>query len=72
VNTLPSAAALREAAQHQRTAAALAGGTTTGIAKGVYRFASPQAAQAQRIAALADVVAARAAVLAAAATAIDR
>jgi hypothetical protein len=36
----PSAEALRAAAAHQKTGAALAALATTGIAKGVYRFAS--------------------------------
>ena len=36
----PSAAALHVAAAHQRTGAALAAISTTGILKGLYRFAS--------------------------------
>lgn len=36
----PSAAALREAAIHQRTGAALSAVATTGVRQGVYRFAS--------------------------------
>ena len=36
----PSAAHLAAAAEHQRTGAALAAVSTTGIAKGVYRFKS--------------------------------
>ncbi len=36
----PSAAALRAAAAHQHTGAALAALSTTGIPKGLYRFAS--------------------------------
>jgi hypothetical protein len=38
VSDRPRAGALRAAAAHQRTAAALAAVATTGIAKGVYRF----------------------------------
>jgi len=37
---IPSAAALRAAAAHQATGAALAAIATTGIPKGLYRFAS--------------------------------
>lgn len=37
---LPSAAALRAAAIHQATGLALAAVPTTGIVKGIYRFAS--------------------------------
>jgi len=37
---IPSAAALRAAATHQATGAALAAIATTGIPKGLYRFAS--------------------------------
>ena len=37
---LPSAAALRAAAVHQATGLALAAVPTTGIVKGIYRFAS--------------------------------
>jgi hypothetical protein len=36
----PSAEALRAAAVHQKTGAALSALSTTGITKGVYRFAS--------------------------------
>ena len=36
----PSAAALRAAAAHQHTGAALAAFSTTGIPKGLFRFAS--------------------------------
>jgi hypothetical protein len=39
-SALPSAQALRAAAAHQKTGAALAALATTGIVKGVYRFAS--------------------------------
>lgn len=37
---MPSAAALRAAAIHQATGLALAGLPTTGVVKGLYRFAS--------------------------------
>jgi hypothetical protein len=36
----PRSSGLRAAAAHQRTAAALAAVSTTGIAKGIYRFRS--------------------------------
>lgn len=52
----PSADALRQAGVHQRAAQALAAISSTGIAKGVYRFASHEAADAQREAALTAVV----------------
>jgi hypothetical protein len=40
VGEMPSAAALHAAAVHQRTGQALAALPTTGIRKGIYRFAS--------------------------------
>jgi hypothetical protein len=40
INAYPSAAALEAGAAHQATAAALAAVATTGIVKGLYRFAS--------------------------------
>ena len=39
-SALPSAAALRDAAVHQATGAALAALSSTGIAQGIYRFKS--------------------------------
>jgi hypothetical protein len=39
-SALPSAAALRDAAVHQATGAALAALSSTGIARGIYRFKS--------------------------------
>jgi hypothetical protein len=40
LSALPTADALRAAATHQRTGTALSALSTTGIPKGVYRFAS--------------------------------
>lgn len=57
IGTLPSAEALRTAASHLRTALALAPLASTGIVKGVYRFASHEQAQAQADAAIARVMA---------------
>ena len=57
---LPTARALGAAAVHQATATALSGAASTGIVKGVYRFASHEQAQAQAEAALARVMASRA------------
>jgi hypothetical protein len=54
---LPNAAALRAAATHQATAAALAAVTTTGIPKGLYRFASHAEMNRQTDEALARAVA---------------
>mgnify|MGYP003346777248 CR=1 FL=1 len=56
----PSAEALRQAAVHQRTAQALAGVATTGIAKGIYRFASHEEMNRFDEEALARVIAANA------------
>jgi len=56
----PSGEALRLAAIHQHTGQALAGLATTGIAKGVYRFASHEAMNRADEEALARVVAANA------------
>ncbi|MBL8343294.1 MAG: hypothetical protein JNL30_17640 [Rubrivivax sp.] len=53
----PSADALWAAAAHQATSIALAAVASTGIRKGVYRFASPRAAQEQADSALANVMA---------------
>ena len=39
----PSADALRQAAVHQRTGQALAALSTTGVLKGIYRFATHEA-----------------------------
>ena len=58
---MPSAEGLRAAAQHQLLGGVLAAICSTGIAKGVYRFSSHQAADAQRLDALVRVVAANAA-----------
>lgn len=55
---LPSAAALRAAAVHQASGAALAGISTTGIAKGIYRFKSHAEMNRQTDEALARVIAA--------------
>ncbi|MDD5029608.1 MAG: hypothetical protein PHH58_08935 [Rhodoferax sp.] len=41
---MPSAAALRQAQVHQATAAALMRVATTGVRKGVYRYATHEAA----------------------------
>jgi hypothetical protein len=41
---MPSAAALHQAAMHQATGAALMRVATTGVRKGVYRYASHEAA----------------------------
>ena len=57
----PTAQALRLAAVHQRSGAALASVCSTGIAKGVYRFASQEDADRQVQDALVRVVAANAA-----------
>ena len=58
ITALPSATNLRHAALHQRTAGALAFIDSTGIAKGVYRFRSHDEADAQRMDALVNVIAA--------------
>lgn len=58
---LPTAQALRRAAVHQATGTALAAKSSTGIAKGVYRFKSHGDAQQQVDEALARVMAANAA-----------
>jgi hypothetical protein len=61
-SALPQAQALRRAAVHQAGGRALAQFSSTGIAKGVYRFAShDEAADAQANQALARVMAANAA-----------
>lgn len=60
ISALPSADGLRRAAQQQVIASAFAGSTTTGIAKGVYRFRSHDEADRQRFEALVRVVAANA------------
>lgn len=61
ISALPSAEALREAALQQTLGSAIAAVHSTGIAKGVYRFRTHQAADAQRIDALVRVIAANAA-----------
>jgi hypothetical protein len=58
ITALPGASGLHEAALHQRIASALAGVHSTGIPKGVYRFKTPEQADAQRDEALAQVMAA--------------
>ena len=58
--TMPHAAGLQAAAAHQLIGSALAAIHSTGIAKGVYRFKSPQEADEQRDEALARVIAANA------------
>lgn len=60
IQALPSARALAEAAIHQATSAAPAPGASTGIRKGVYRFASHREADEQVQVALAFVIAAEA------------
>ena len=54
---VPSAAGLRAAAVHQRTGQALAALATTGIAKGIYRFASHEEMNRHDEEALARVIA---------------
>jgi hypothetical protein len=61
VTAQPSAEGLRAALSQQATARALGAIHGIGIAKGVYRFATHEAAQAQRVDALVRVVAANAA-----------
>lgn len=58
---VPRAESLRRAAEHQAGARALARISSTGIAKGVYRFRSHQEADAQVHEGLARVMAANAA-----------
>ena len=60
ITAQPSADGLRHAAIHMATSLALAGGASTGIAKGVYRFKTHEEADAQVIEGLARVVAANA------------
>lgn len=57
VQLLPSASALQQAATHQATGQALASLSSTGIPKGVYRFKTPEEADAQVLAGLAWVIA---------------
>jgi hypothetical protein len=54
----PSADALRRAAVHQRTGQALAAVATTGVLKGIYRFATPEAMNRHSDEALARAIAA--------------
>lgn len=54
---LPTAEGLRAAAVHQRTGQALAALATTGIAKGIYRFASHEEMNRHDEAALARAIA---------------
>jgi hypothetical protein len=57
ISALPSAEALRAAAIHSSAAASLAPSSSTGIAKGLYRFKTLADAQAHADAALARVMA---------------
>jgi hypothetical protein len=57
INATPSAQALRLAATHQAAGQALAKLSSTGIPKGVYRFKTHEAADAQVQAGIAWVVA---------------
>lgn len=57
---LPTAQALRMAAIHQRTGQSLAALRTTGIVKGIYRFASHEEMNRHDEAALARTIAANA------------
>ena len=57
IRSEPSAQALAAAAQHPRTAAALAAGNTTGIPRGVYRFRTHAAGNRHADDALARAVA---------------
>jgi hypothetical protein len=68
-NAVPSAAALRVASVHQAAGAALAAVSTTGIAKGIYRFKSHADMNRQTEEALARAVAAN---IAASSRATDR
>jgi uncharacterized membrane protein len=54
----PSADALRQAAVHQRTGQALSAVATTGVLKGIYRFATPEAMNRHSDEALARAIAA--------------
>jgi hypothetical protein len=68
-SAVPSAAALRAASVHQAAGAALAAVSTTGIAKGIYRFKSHADMNRQTEEALARAVAAN---IAASSRATDR
>lgn len=61
ITALPSADGLHKAALQQQIGQAMAAVSSTGIAKGVYRFHTHQEADAQRMAALVRVIAANAA-----------
>ena len=56
--TNPGTEALREAAVHQRTGQALAALATTGVLKGIYRFATHEAMNRHTDEALARAIAA--------------
>lgn len=58
---MPDARHLRDAALHRQTATASVAAAGTGIAKGVYRFATHEEAGVQRLDALVRVVACEAA-----------
>ncbi len=60
ITAMPSADGLRNAALYQDLGRALAAIHSTGIAKGVYRFKTPQEADAQREDALVRVIVANA------------
>jgi len=60
ISAQPSAENLRQAAQHLATSAALAAVCSTGVAKGIYRFKSPEEADAQIAQGLARVMVANA------------
>ncbi|MEW6688790.1 MAG: hypothetical protein AB1452_06815 [Pseudomonadota bacterium] len=46
ISAMPSGAALKAGAAHQETAAALAAVRTTGVRRGIYRFATHELANA--------------------------
>ncbi len=60
IAALPSAQGVQDAVSQQRIGLAMAAVHSTDIAKGVYRFKTPQAAHAQRLEALVRVIAANA------------
>ena len=60
ITSAPSAKGLRDAANAERLAAALPAVHSTGIVKGIYRFASRADADAQRLEGLVRVVASNA------------
>lgn len=60
ITSAPRAKAMQDAANGERLAAALAAVHSTGIVKGIYRFATHADADAQRLEGLVRVVAANA------------